>query len=94
MDGIIHTTLGFILSVSVIQGISVFQLITNIESCQSPLPIMGLLASLLEEEAINPETWLLNIIQISLSYSIAIRASHPTLISPPSSPTSLNGWIA
>ena len=50
VDGIIKTPMFLILSVSVIQSFYVFQLIMTIGSCQEPLPIMGLLAALLEEE--------------------------------------------
>ena len=52
-DGIIPTPLGFMMSVSVIQALSVFRSIMNIGNCQAPLPIMGLLAAHTEEEALT-----------------------------------------
>ena len=68
VDLIIPTSLGFMMDGSVIQSLSVFRLITNIGSCQErPLPIMELLAYILEEEAIKAATWVLTIRQLSLS---------------------------
>ena len=53
VDGIIPTPLGFMPSGSVIQALYVFQLITNIGSCQVLLPTMGLRADFLEEDVLE-----------------------------------------
>ena len=92
VDGIIPTPLCFMLSGSVIQAVYVFRLITTVGIFQAPLPIIRLIAAILEEETRKAATCFINIRQLSLSYSNAIRASRPTLISPPSSLTSLN-WL-
>ena len=48
VDVIIPTPQGFMLSVRVIQALSVLRLIMNIGTCQEPLPTIGLLADHLE----------------------------------------------
>ena len=82
VDGIMPKPKGFILSGSFIQKFSVFQSIMTIGSCQAPLPTMGLLEYRLEEEALKTVNWLLNIRQISLSYSNTVISSQRTIISP------------
>ena len=48
MDVIIPTPQGFMLSVRVIQALSVLRLIMNIGTCQEPLTTIGLLADHIE----------------------------------------------
>ena len=76
--------------VRIIQALYVFRLSITIGSFQAHLTIMVLLEACLDEEAIRSDTYILNIHQISLSYSNYIREINPTLIYPPSSPTYLN----
>ena len=67
VDGVISTSLGFMLSRSVIQASYVFRFITTVGSCQAPIPIMGLISDLLKEETPKATKWFINIHQISLS---------------------------
>ena len=90
VDGMIPTHLDFIMIVSIIQALSSFQLIMNVEGCQAPFKIMELLDEYLEEEALKAATWLLNIRWLSLCQSNSTRAIQPTLISPPSYPNYLS----
>ena len=93
MDGIIPTPQGFMLSGIMIQALYVFRLIMTIEICYIPLSIMGLLADFMEEEVFKVDNWLLNIFQLSLSYSKDTRAIQSNIISFTSSPYSLNWWF-
>ena len=67
MDDIIPTPQNFMLSGSVIQALSVFQLIMTIGSCHEALPIMVPLEYCLEEEALKEVTFHLNTHHLYLS---------------------------